>query len=293
MSKLKAKQPTEVQPGHTKSLIFGASGVGKTTFALQFPRPFFIDTEGGADLKHYQKILADSGGVYLGPSEGALDFGTVIEQMQALATEAHPYKTLVIDSITKLFATTVSNESERLGAKDAFGASKKPANAWMRRLVKWSQKLDMNIILVAHEVTEWGVDQNTGQRAEIGKIADIWPTLIYELDLTLQAVKRGPARVAIVRKSRLTGFEDQAQFPLDFAEFATRYGKDFIEAAPKQITLATKDQLAEIRRLLETVKVTEQEIEKLFTKASVDRWEELTTEQAAATVAWLAKKVTG
>lgn len=229
----------------------------------------------------------------MGPQEGSLDFATVIEQMQALATERHEFRTLIIDSITKLYQTTIANEAERLGDKDAFGASKKPAIGWMRRLVNWSQKLDMNVLFVAHEVTEWGTDPKTGQRAEVGKVADVWDKLIYELDLTLQAVKRGPARVAIVRKSRLTGFEDQAQFPLDFSEFATRYGKDFIEAAPKQIVLANKDQLAEIRRLLETVKVTEQEIEKLFTKASVDRWEELTTEQAAATVAWLSKKVTG
>ena len=293
MSKLKAKQPSQVQPGHTKALVFGASGVGKTWFTLTFPRPYYIDTEGGADLRHYQQRLEAAGGAYMGPQEGSLDFATVIEQMQALATERHEFRTLIIDSITKLYQTTIANEAERLGDKDAFGASKKPAIGLMRRLVNWSQKLDMNVLFVAHEVTEWGVDPKTGQRAEIGKVADVWDKLIYELDLTLQAVKRGPARVAIVRKSRLTGFEDQAQFPLDFAEFATRYGKDFIEAAPKQITLATKDQLAEIRRLLETVKVTEQEIEKLFTKASVDRWEELTTEQAAATVAWLAKKVTG
>ena len=293
MSKLKAKQPSQVQPGHTKALVFGASGVGKTWFTLTFPRPYYIDTEGGADLRHYQQRLEAAGGAYMGPQEGSLDFATVIEQMQALATERHEFRTLIIDSITKLYQTTIANEAERLGDKDAFGASKKPAIGWMRRLVNWSQKLDMNVLFVAHEVTEWGTDPKTGQRAEVGKVEDVWDKLIYELDLTLQAVKRGPARVAIVRKSRLTGFEDQAQFPLDFSEFATRYGKDFIEAAPKQITLATKDQLAEIRRLLETVKVTEQEIEKLFTKASVDRWEELTTEQAAATVAWLAKKVTG
>lgn len=293
MSKLKAKQPSQVQPGHTKALVFGASGVGKTWFTLTFPRPYYIDTEGGADLRHYQQRLEAAGGAYMGPQEGSLDFATVIEQMQALATERHEFRTLIIDSITKLYQTTIANEAERLGDKDAFGASKKPAIGWMRRLVNWSQKLDMNVLFVAHEVTEWGTDPKTGQRAEVGKVADVWDKLIYELDLTLQAVKRGPARVAIVRKSRLTGFEDQAQFPLDFSEFATRYGKDFIEAAPKQIVLANKDQLAEIRRLLETVKVTEQEIEKLFTKASVDRWEELTTEQAAATVAWLSKKVTG
>lgn len=291
MSKLKAKVPSTVQPGHTKALVFGDSGVGKTWFTLTFPRPYYIDTEGGADLRHYQARLSESGGAYLGPGEGSLDFPTVIDQMQALATEKHEFKTLIIDSVTKLFQTTIANEAERLGEKDAFGASKKPAIASMRRLVNWAQKLDMNVLFVAHSMSEWGLDSKTGQRVEIGKTADVWDKLIYELDLTLQAVKRGPARLAIVRKSRLSGFPDMDQFPLEYADFSARYGKDFIEAAPKQITLATKDQLAEVLRLANATVLSDPDRLKLFSRASVEKWEELTTEQAAATIGWLTKKL--
>ena len=57
MSKLKAKKPEEVKQGKAKGLIFGASGVGKTWFALSFPTPYYIDTEGGADGIEYQKRL--------------------------------------------------------------------------------------------------------------------------------------------------------------------------------------------------------------------------------------------
>lgn len=291
MSKLKAKQPESVQPGKTKALIFGASGVGKTWFTLTFPNPYYIDTEGGADLKHYQDRLKAAGGAYLGPQDGSLDFQTVIEQMQALATEKHPYKTLIVDSITKLYQTTIANEAERLGDKDAFGASKKPAIAWMRRLVNWTMKLDMNVWFVAHDAAEWGVDSKTGQRTEVGRIADVWDKLIYELDLTLNAVKRGPSRVAIVRKSRLLGFPDADTFPLEYADFATRYGKDFIEADSKTITLASEAQVAEIVRLVTLLKVAPEECEKVLTKAGADEWNELTTEQAAKTIEWLKKKI--
>lgn len=291
MSKLKAKQPELVSPGKTKALIFGASGVGKTWFTLTFPTPYYIDTEGGADLKHYQERLKAAGGAYLGPSDGSLDFATVIEQMQALATEKHPYKTLIIDSITKLYQTTIANEAERLGDKDAFGASKKPAIAWMRRLVNWTMKLDMNVWFVAHDVAEWGVDPKSGQRAEVGRIADVWDKLIYELDLALNATKRGPARIAIVRKSRLVGFPDAETFPLEYPEFAVRYGKDFIEAESKIITLATSAQVSEITKLVDLLKVAPAEIEKVLTKAGAESWGELTTEQAASTITWLKKKI--
>ena len=100
MTKLKAKAPEEVKPGHIKGMLFGASGAGKTWFALSFPAPYFIDTEGGADLNHYMQRLKVAGGSYMGPSDGACDFDTILAQIQALATEKHPYKTLVIDSIT-------------------------------------------------------------------------------------------------------------------------------------------------------------------------------------------------
>ena len=211
--------------------------------------------------------------------------------MQALAAEKHPYKTFIVDSITKLYQTAIANEQERLGEKDAFGASKKPAIAGMRRLVNWAAKLDMNIWFVAHEMAEWGTDPKTGQRTEIGRVPDVWDKLIYELHLTIQAIKRGPARIAIVKKSRLLGFPDLDQFPLEYDEFAKRYGKDYIESATSQITFATATQIAEIIKLLSVVKTTEQEIEKVWTKAGVESWNELSTEQAAATIVWLKKKL--
>jgi len=293
MTKLKGKSPEAVEPGKTKAMLFGASGVGKTWFTLTFPKPYYLDTEGGADLKHYQERLKAAGGVYMGPADGSLDFATVLEQMQALATEKHPYKTLIIDSVTKLYQTAIANEAERLGDKDAFGASKKPAIAWMRRLCNWTMKLDMNVWFVAHDIAEWGLDPKTGQRTEIGREPDCWSKMIFELDLTLHAQKRGQSRVAVVRKSRLLGFPDMDTFPLEYADFAERYGKDFIEAPTKQFALAMPAQVAEITRLLSIVKVSEADIEKLMTKAAVETWSELSLEQADATIKWLGKKISG
>ena len=289
--KLLARKPKPVQQGHAKALIFGPSGVGKTWFSLDFPAPYYIDTEGGADLAHYQAKLEKAGGAYMGPEEGSLDFATVIGQVKALASQKHEFKTVIFDSITKLFQTAIANEAERLGDKDAFGASKKPAVAAMRQLVMWIMKLPMNVWFVSHEATEWGLDPKTGQRSEIGKTADVWDKLIYELDLTLHAQKRGASRVAIVRKSRLTGFPEGETFALDYAEFGERYGKDFIEAEVVPLSLATPEEVAEVKRLLDVVKVTPEEIEKGFAKASVDSWEEMTSDQIQKWTAYLKKKL--
>lgn len=37
------------QPRSTRILLYGPEGIGKSTFAAQFPNPIFIDTEGGTD----------------------------------------------------------------------------------------------------------------------------------------------------------------------------------------------------------------------------------------------------
>jgi hypothetical protein len=293
VSKLKGKAPETVEPGKTKGVIFGPSGSGKTWFTLSFPTPFYIDTEGGANLRHYQERLKAAGGSYLGPEEGALDFATIIDQMQVLATEKHPYKTLIIDSITKVYQTAIANESERLGVKDVFGASKKPAINWMRRLVNWSSKLDMNIWFVAHEATEWG--EVNGQRAEIGKTPDVWDKLIYELDIGIKVLRRGnvfPA-TGVVHKSRLLGFPQGDSFQLDYNSFAERYGKNFIEKETKQITLAASEQVAEIIRLVTLLNVSPEDCEKVLTKAGADKWEELSDKQAVDMISRLTSKITG
>ena len=284
-SKLKGKDPAETKPGKIKMLVFGKSGVGKSWLSMDFPSCYYIDSEGGARLAHYQAKLKASGGAYMGVEDGALDFDVVIDQIKALATEKHGFHTLAIGSITKLYQVAIAREQERLGDKDAFGASKKPAERAMRSLVSWIQRLDMNVLFEAHETAEWGtVDK---QRQEIGQIPDCWPKLVYDLDLTLRLEKRGSSRIVTVRKSRLVGFPEGDTFPSEYGEFATRYGKDFIEAAVAPITLASKEQVAEIKRLLEIVKVDEKQVEKILTKAQADTWEEVSDKNAEATIKWL------
>jgi hypothetical protein len=261
-----------------------------TWFSLDFPGCYYIDSEGGSARTHYMDKLKASGGEIMGPEEGANDFETVLGQVQALATEKHEFKTLIIDSISKLFNSAVTTEQERLGDKDAFGASKKPAVAYMRRLVNWIQRLDMNVILVAHQKDEWGVDAK-GERCAIGHTFDCWDKLEYELDLVLQLMKQGSSRVASVRKSRLLGFPDKDRFPISFDTFAERYGKDVIDKEVKAVILATAEEVSEIVRLVTLLKLGEDEINKWWTKWNVSDWTEMSDEQAAKAIKFLQEKI--
>jgi hypothetical protein len=285
MSKLKAKDPKQARPSKPKVLIFGKPGVGKTWTSLDFPRVYYIDTEGGADLSHYTDKLHNSGGAYMGPEDGSLDFDTVIGQLEALATESHKYKTVVIDSISKLFNTEIGNEQRRLGEKDTFGASKKKPINKMRQLINWMDKVDMNVILIAHEKATW-TDDKQGLPT-----FDCWDKLEYELHLCLQINKLGDQRYAKVRKSRLMGFPDADDFDWSYKEFAKRYGRDVIEGDVHVIRLASLPVITEIQRLVSLLKIDQTEVDKWLSKAKVGRLEEMTEEQAAKVAEFLTKKL--
>jgi len=115
--------------------------------------------------------------------------------------------------------------------------------------------------------------------------------LEYELHLAVHAQKRGNSRVMIVRKSRLLGFPDGETMPLDFLDFAKRYGRDVINKDAAMIVLASTEQVSEIQRLVSVLKVADDEIQKIFTKAGVDSWHELTRDQAEKSISWLKSKL--
>lgn len=296
MGKLKAIVPEEVTPGFCKMALFGKSGSGKTHFATAFPRPYLIDSEQGGRLSSYTKRLKESGGAYFGVAQGANDFNAVIEEIKILSTEPHEYKSLVIDSLTHIYQTAIAREAERLGGKAVFGAEKKPAIAQMRRLLQWIDRVPMNVLLIGHSVSEW--TNVAGERKEVGTMPDFWDKVPYSLDLVLRIehVSKG-FRTATVTKSRIESFPEFDRLILQdngvdkgYDEFSKRYGKAYIEAVSTPIVICSGEQVKEIERLLETLKVSEAEIDKIMSKANVEELKDLSQEQAEKFVKWLTAK---
>jgi len=285
-SRLKAVEPDTVQPKKPKVLIYGKPGVGKTWASLDFPRVYYFDTEGGADLDHYRAKLKNAGGVYFGPEQGSLDIDAVISEIQALATEKHDFRTLVIDSASKLWNTALQDEQNRLGDKDAFGAFKKLPTRKFNDLLRWVNKLDMSVIFICHEKDEWGKDEK-GNREVVGATYDGPEKLAYDLHLLLNIVKLGGSRKAKIGKSRLLGFPETTLFGWSYAEFAERYGKDVIEREAAPLQLATPEQIAEMKRLLDVVKLPDDWQEKTFKKAEIEAWEEIDADKMDAIIKML------
>jgi hypothetical protein len=280
-SKLGAVDPKATEPSRPKTTVFGKAGIGKTWGALDWPATYYIDTEAGADLSHYTDKLKKSGGVYFGREQGSQDFATVIEQVKALATEPHPYKTLVVDSLSKIYNLEVNKEAERLGEKDGYGASKKPAVRMSGTLIRWLDKVDMNVILICHEKPEWSKGE------QVGFIPDAHEKLEYELHLCLRILKEGDSRKAFVKKSRLTEFTEGMRFDWSYQEFTKRYDRRVMEASAKQIVIASPEQLIELNELLEIVRVPDGEIEKWLKKANVETLTELSVDKMQACIEML------
>lgn len=291
---LNAVTPDEIEPKKAKIILFGPPGVGKTWESIRFPGVYYFDHEGGATRDEYRKRLKEAGAGYFGQDKGALDLGLVIEEVQTLATIKHPYNTMVFDSITKLFNTAIADEQDRLGDKDAFGASKKGPIRQINQLLRWVNRADMNAIFICHQKDEWGKDDK-GNREVVGQTFDCYEKLAYELDLVIRLSQIGVGETAKrfmhIGKSRLTEFPSGARFEWSYEEFAARYGRDAIEKEAKPIVLASDEDVAEVQRLLGIVKVPDDWTEKCFKKANVEDWAEMEADLIAKVIDSLKAKV--
>lgn len=290
MATLRAKDPKQAKPKKPKILIFGVAGVGKTYGALDFPSIVLIDCEGGSTQEHYTDKLKASGGVYLGPEDGANDMDVVLEQIKALATTKHPYRTLVIDSYSKLYNTRIAEKTEAMEAANTdmdktFGREKKPAIGKTRQMVAWFDRLDMNVILICHEKDVWADGK------VIGQTFDGYEKLAYELDLIMQIIKQGNSRKAKVGKCRLKQFREGEVIDWGYKPFAERYGIEVIEAASTPVLPASAEQIRVIEQLAALVHLDEDTRVKWFDRAGVDSWAEMDFEIIQACIDHLTSKL--
>ena len=284
---LKAVKPEVVATPKPKFMISGGSGVGKTWFSLSFPTPYFMDIEGGAVREQYRKKLADVGGVYFGKEQGSQDFNTVIEEIKTLTTTKHSYKTLVIDSFTHLYLTAAAIAEEKMG--NDFGKDRKEANRPTRLLMRWLESIDMTVILICHAKDKWV--RRGRDVVNTGTTFDGYEKLEFSMDLWLEAQKLGNTRTLFVKKSRIDAFPEGKEFPLDYKEFSNLYGKEAIEKETKPVEMATDDQAAKLRKLLDVVKFDDGVVEKWLDKASADRFEDMTAAQVTACISLCEKKL--
>jgi hypothetical protein len=264
---LRAHKPEAVVK-RFKMFMFGPAGVGKTTAAIQFPNSYIIDGERGTE--NYDKLITASGSSVFQTT----DVNEVMQEVKALLTEKHDYRTLVIDPITTIFNDLLDKCETQVGAD--FGRHYGAANKTMKRLANLIMNLDMNVIVTAHAKAEYGANLS-----KLGYTFDGWRQLDYWFDLVVELTKKGKKRMAKVVKTRIEAFPDDEMFEWSYDAIKKRYDSSILERTAQQVSMASADQVRQIKELLNVVRLPDGLVDKWFTKAQVDTWEDMPADTLA------------
>jgi hypothetical protein len=280
---LRGKRPEAITK-RLKLFMFGPAGVGKTTAAIQFPNSYIIDAERGTE--NYDKLITASGSAVFQTT----DINEVVQEVKALLTTKHDFRTLVIDPITPIFNDLLEKAGEKVG--EDFGRHYGEANKRMKRLANLIMSLDMNVILTAHAKVEYGENLR-----KLGYTFDGWKQLDYWPDLVIELGKQGKKRMAKVRKTRIETFPDEDVFQWGYDEVKKRYeafaGAGILDREAEVLALATAAQVKELKDLLGVVRIPEDTVEKWLTKAKVDAFEDMPADLIQKCIDYTKSKLPG
>lgn len=128
-----------------RTVLYGVDGVGKTTFAAGAPKPLFIGAEDGTAQLDVARFAPGS-------------WAELKSLVETLATEAHEYKTLVLDSIDWAEPLCLADVCARGGKKsiEDFGFGK----GYVQAVGEWRglletidvlrEKRGMGVVLIGH-----------------------------------------------------------------------------------------------------------------------------------------------
>ncbi len=286
---LRGVKPVAVE-GRAKVLLFAPAGFGKTTFGVQWPRPYVIDTERGAERAQYTDSINKAGGARL--ETDSLD--EIIAEVGELAREKHEYRTLIIDPMTVPYNVELDRSALKEGTQ--FGRHKMGPARKMKRLVGLLTKLDMNVILTSHAKLNWVTFKNAKgeeERSVDGSTFDCFDKLDYMFDLVLEGTRTPPSkdRIARVIKTRLKGFPEGDTFAFSFDAFADRFGREILERESVPLALVSKEDAELLRSLINEAKISADDQEKWMKKAGVEEIEDLPADLAAKCIAFCRSRV--
>lgn len=291
MAELRAKKPVPA-PNRLKALIYGDKGSGKTHFACSFPSVYYIDAEGVLNYKKFVNMLLSNDSLAVELSE----LSEIIKEVKTLLSVQHDYKTLVIDSITEPYAALCNMETERLIAASSkpiegteFGANLSKAKRMIFHLGMLLSRLDMNVIVLAQEKIKYE------NKTEIGKMADINEKMGYTLGTVIHMRLQGGSRKAFVEKTRYSELETSELIDVTngYEVFKQRFGEEVFLRNSDVEVLATKEQVNELKNLIENLSVPDEVSQKWLIASKATKFDEMKLNHIQACIDKLNKKLKG
>jgi hypothetical protein len=268
-----------------KLFLWGDSGVGKTTLALQFPKPVVIDMEGGTDL-YGDDFDFDV-------KRDATDADKVMEAVDWLLHNQHDYRTLVIDPITIYWDAVQKKWSDiflmrNKGSKGHhhefyefqprdWSTLKSEFKEFLRKLIA----LDMNVIVTARQKAQYA---DGAFMKVIGDTFDGEKSLPYLFDTTVRLYLGDKGKhLGECLKDRSNKLP-QGEFECSYAVFEKLFGKDSLTREAKPSTAATKQQKKDIRDMANRLELTPELLTKGLAQYGADSLDELTEEAATKVI---------
>jgi hypothetical protein len=292
MTGLRAKKPT-LETNRFRALIYGNAGTGKTHFAVSFPNVYYIDTEGVLKYKKFVEMLQKNNS----DTVALYELTEIIKEVKELLTIKHDYKTLVIDSITFPYNLLSHLEAERLAKKapntegTEFGANVAKAKRLTFHLGMLLTRLDMNVIVIAHEKAKFKDGKDAGVEPDVND------KMSYAIGTKIHLRLMGNSRKAFVDKSRYDDHELKNLELLDFDNgyevIKNRFGEDMFLRDSIIEVLATEEQIKEVMRLKELLNFPEENFQKWLISKKAQTIDEVNTKDMEKLIEHFKSKVTG
>ncbi len=263
-----------------KLFLWGDSGVGKTTLALQFPKPVVIDLEGGTDLYgesfDFDVLRASTADEVMGAVEWLL-------------THPHSYRTLVIDPITVYWDALQKKWSDiflrrNKGSKGyKFEFYDLQPRDWMtvkaefKDLIRKLIALDMNVIVTARQKVQYA---DGAFMKAIGETFDGEKSLPYLFDTIVRLYRDDKGRFLGECLKDRSNRLPPGEFECSFARLEEVFGKKTLARKARPTLFASEEQKRQIRDEIAHFGITPEQVARRLAAYGAESLDELTEENA-------------
>lgn len=260
------KADTGPKPERVILLVAGESGSGKSFFVANLKNALIFDTDIGGGLSYADERIRRNG------SE-RIEVGSyldVIDEINKRRKALESVTTLAIDHLTTLQQEAVIRHNP-MSAED-YGKSYDKATREWRKIRELVRSMDFNLVCTGHMKSKYE------KQKVVGITTDASKNIEADMSMVLYLVKGEYPAIANVAKWRRDPEDARGAIPPSFVftleNFLKIHGYS-MDGKRHEIPMAKPDQVSELERLLEIVKLPEGTTEKWLTKAKAESWSEL------------------
>lgn len=280
-----AKKEEATKPERVILLVTGESGAGKSLFIASIKNALIFDTDIGGGLAYLEERIKRNG------SE-RVEAGSYLQVMDEITKRRRSgqlarINTLSIDHLSSLHQESVLRHNPS-GGED-FGKSYEKANREWRKIREMVRVGDFNLACTAHLKSKYENQKAVGLTTDASKNIEADMMMV----LYLKKADSYPS-TAEVKKWRRDPEDPRGvvprSFPFTLEKFLEIHGHP-LDGTREEIQTATQEQIREVTRLLAVVRLEDGVVEKWFSKAKAESWEEMPADVTTKCIAHLKQLV--